>query len=90
MQVKDLDLLLALLESRKVSGRELALAAGWNSHTYLQRILRGTITTLTAPRAHAIAEYLGVPVDLLFLTRVTRNTGQTVHPNGSDTAGTAA
>jgi transcriptional regulator with XRE-family HTH domain len=78
MQLKDPDLLAALMTSKKISGRALSESAGWQSHTYLQRLLRGEVTTLKPEPAIAIAECLGVPTDVLFMTKVDRNPGQLV------------
>lgn len=89
MQVKDLDLLLALITGKKVSRRKLSEYAGWRSHTYLQRILRGEITTLTTDRAYKIAHYLGVPVEVLFLPRVSSDAAQ-FEQESSPSKGTAA
>jgi transcriptional regulator with XRE-family HTH domain len=80
MQLKDRELLAALMASKKLSGRTLAKQAGWESHTYLQRLLRGEVNTLKPERAIIIAHYLGVPLELLFVPRVDRNT---IH-NGDD------
>ena len=76
MQLKDRDLLAALMSSKNLSGRALSKQVGWESHTYLQRLLRGDVTTLKPEKAIIIAHYLGVPLELLFVPRVDRNTGQ--------------
>jgi transcriptional regulator with XRE-family HTH domain len=76
MQIKDRDLLAALMASKKLSGRALAKQVGWKSHTYLQRLLRGEVNTLDPDRAIIIAHYLGVPLELLFVPRVDRNSEQ--------------
>jgi transcriptional regulator with XRE-family HTH domain len=78
MQIKDRELLAALMASKKLSGRALAKQVGWRSHTYLQRLLRGEVNTLDPDRAIIIAHYLGVPLELLFVPRVDRNTEQNV------------
>jgi transcriptional regulator with XRE-family HTH domain len=78
MELKDPDLLAALMASKKISGRALSESAGWQSHTYLQRLLRGEVTTLKPGPAIAIAECLGVPVDVLFVSKVDRITEQVV------------
>lgn len=70
MQVKSPDLIKVLMKDQKISGRQLSAAAGWDSHTYLQRILRGEIRTVTPEKAEKIAIKLGVPREVLFLTRV--------------------
>lgn len=53
-----------------VSQRELAEVAGWRSHSYLGRLLRGEVKTLDADPATRIAVALGVGVDDLFVARV--------------------
>lgn len=69
--------LLKLMTIQGVSGRELATkGAGWKSHTYMQKLLRGEKRTLDTAPAVAIAHYLGVGVDDLFLTKATRDAGQ--------------
>jgi transcriptional regulator with XRE-family HTH domain len=78
MQLKDRDLLAALMSSKKLSGRALAKQVGWESHTYLQRLLRGEVNTLDPKKAIIIAHYLGVPLELLFVPRVDRNPEQNV------------
>ncbi|WP_193314923.1 helix-turn-helix domain-containing protein [Georgenia thermotolerans] len=47
--------------------REVAAAAGWASHSYLGRLLRGSARTLTREAADRIAAYLGVETGDLFL-----------------------
>lgn len=78
MQLKDRELLAALMASKKLSGRSLAKQVGWESHTYLQRLLRGEVNTLKPDRAIVIAHYLGVPLELLFVPRVDKNPERTV------------
>lgn len=76
MQVKSPELMKALMKDQKISGRALSEGAGWNSHTYLQRILRGEIRTVTLDKAERISTILGVPREVLFLTRTSTNPGQ--------------
>lgn len=47
--------------------REVAAAAGWASHSYLGRLLRGSARTVTREAADRIAAYLGVETGDLFL-----------------------
>jgi DNA-binding XRE family transcriptional regulator len=61
-----------------ITQRELAEAAGWESHTYLGRLLRGEAKTLSDEAALRIAHKLGLPVDMLFMTVVSEKTGQAV------------
>lgn len=62
---------------RPISGRELARVAGYRSHTYMQRILRGEAKTLDPEPALRIAQFFGVGVDDLFLV------GTSTNPRGS-------
>jgi len=59
-----------LMLIQEVSVRELAQAAGYSSHSYLARMLRGEVKTLRTDPALRIAHYLGVGVDDLFLSKV--------------------
>lgn len=70
MELKDRTLLAALMEQQEKSARYLARIAGYRSHTYVQRLLRGEAKNLEAVPAARIAHDLGVPFDLLFRTRV--------------------
>jgi transcriptional regulator with XRE-family HTH domain len=70
MILKDRKQLASVMIVQEVSQRELARAAGWKSHSYLGRLLRGEVKTLDADAALRIAHHLGLPVDHLFLTRV--------------------
>jgi transcriptional regulator with XRE-family HTH domain len=56
--------------------RAVANAAGWASHSYLQRLLAGEVNTLKPEAALKIANYLGVGVDDLFVVRLSTNAGQ--------------
>jgi transcriptional regulator with XRE-family HTH domain len=81
MQLKDHKLLARLMAIQGVSGRQLADDAGWSSHTYLQRLLRGEVNTLKPGPAAAIAASLNVPLDVLFVTRMDRKTGRNGQEN---------
>lgn len=70
MELKDRTLLAALMEQQDVSARELARTAGWRSHSYMNRLLNGQAKTLSTEPAARIAHRLGVPFNLLFVTRV--------------------
>lgn len=76
MELKDRELLTELIEEQKISRRELARFAGWKSHTYLQRLLRGEAKTLETDPAIRIAYRLGVPVHRLFVTRASGESAQ--------------
>lgn len=77
MELKDRELLMELIDTQKISKRELARFAGWKSHTYLQRLLKedGPKTLETDP-AIRIAYRLGVPVHRLFMTRSSGESAQ--------------
>lgn len=77
MELRDYTLLAELMETKKISARTLARDAGWKSHTYLQRLLRGEVKTLKAEPAARIAYRLEVPFTLLFVTRASEDSGQT-------------
>ncbi len=79
MQVLDRKKLAKLMVIQDVSQRELAKAAGWRSHSYLGRLLRGEATTLEPEPAVRIARYFGVGIDELFVARTSsasRQSGQ--------------
>jgi hypothetical protein len=76
MLVRDRKMLATLMAIHRISQRKLSRVAGWKSHTYLLRILRGDIKTIAPEPALRIAAHFGVPVDSLFLTRVTSNSGE--------------
>lgn len=78
MEVRDHTKFASVVLVQDISQRELAEAAGWNSHTYLGRLLRGEAKTLSDEAALRIAHKLGMPVDMLFLTVVSEKTGQAV------------
>jgi transcriptional regulator with XRE-family HTH domain len=82
MELKDRELLLELIEEQGISRRELARFAGWKSHTYLQRLLRGEVSTLSTDPAIRIAYRLQVPVHRLFRTRVSTSAGQSDQDQG--------
>lgn len=76
MELKDHTLLAGLMETKKISARTLARDAGWKSHTYLQRLLRGDVKTLKPEPAARIAYRLEVPFNLLFETRASEDSAQ--------------
>jgi len=77
MRVKDRKQLAKLMAIQEVSHRKLAAIAGWRSHTYVNRIISGQITTVTPERAARIARHLGVGIDDLFLPRLSTDTRRT-------------
>jgi transcriptional regulator with XRE-family HTH domain len=77
MHLTNRRLLAKLLAIQGVSQRELAEAAGWKSHSYLGRLLRGEVTTLEPEPAVRIARFLGVGVDDLFMVKTSSGVEQT-------------
>lgn len=87
--------LLVILNDRKrlarlmliqgVSQRQLAEAAGWRSHSYLGRLMRGDVKTLDKDAALRIAHHLHVGYDDLFVTKVSTTETHNVHPEAPRT-----
>jgi transcriptional regulator with XRE-family HTH domain len=86
MILRDRKKLLSVMIVQEVSQRELAKAAGWKSHSYLGRLLRGEANTLDPDAALRIAHKLGLPVNDLFLTRVSEKTGSNSQLKGTGSA----
>jgi transcriptional regulator with XRE-family HTH domain len=65
-----------------VSQRQLALAAGYRSHAYMGRLIRGEVDTLDAEAARNVARFLEVDLDFLFAPPVSINTAHSAqfHP----------
>ena len=82
MKLRDPQLLARLMQDaddgQGISQRELSIAAGWRSHTYMQRLLRGEASNLKPQPAARIAKRLRVPIDLLFVTKLSSDTAQNV------------
>lgn len=70
MELRDRKMLQRLMIVQEVSNRRLALAAGWKSHSYMNRLVKGEVKTLEPEPALRIAKFLGVGVEDLFLTQV--------------------
>ncbi|AXQ63907.1 Cro protein [Gordonia phage Horus] len=83
MILKDRKKLASIMIVQEISQRELARAAGWRSHSYMGRLLRGEAKSLDAEAAVRIAHRLGLPLEHLFLTVVSEKTGSDVR--SSDT-----
>lgn len=83
MELKDRTLLAELMEERGLSARAVARLAGYKSHTYVQRLLRGEAKNLEPVPAARIAHELKVPFNLLFRTRVSGDSAQTVQKKAS-------
>src|SRR6188472_2377936 len=58
-----------LMVVHDVSQRQLARAAGYRSHAYMGRLLRGEVDTLEPAAALRIARFLQVETDFLFVSR---------------------
>lgn len=78
MRVKDPKKIAKLMVIQEVSRRDLAAAAGWASHSYVNRILDGTITTVTPDRAARIARFFKVGMDDLFVARLSTDSARNV------------
>ena len=69
-----------LMAIQGVSARQLAKAAGWKSHSYMNRLLKdpkdGGVDTLDLEPAVRIARHLGVGVDDLFMPRLSTDTAR--------------
>lgn len=83
MILKDRKQLAKLMVIQDLSQRDLAEQIGWKSHSYLGRLLRGKITSVTPEVAVRIALALGVGVDDLFLARTSTNPDVPVKRRGS-------
>ena len=79
MHLRDRKKLATLMVIQEKSQRQVAEAAGWASHSYLGRLLRGEVTTLEPEPALRIAKFLGVAVDDLFLTKISTSREQSHH-----------
>jgi len=69
MQLHNLKGLKTLMVVQDVSQRRLARAAGYRSHAYMGRLLRGEADTLEPEAALRIAGFLQVDLDFLFVSR---------------------
>jgi len=78
MRVIDPKRIRKLMAIQDVSARTLATEVGYRSHSYINRILSGEITTVTPERAARIARYFGVGVDDLFVPRLSSDAGRSV------------
>lgn len=68
--------LATLMAEAGVSARELSAAAGWRSHSYMNRLLSGEANTCRPEPAVLIAERLGVDLAELFTPQVTRHSSR--------------
>lgn len=62
------ELLKELMQVRKDSFRTVARAAGWNSHSFLHRLLEGTATSVSPQSAVLLAKHFAMPVHRFFVT----------------------
>lgn len=86
MVVKDAELIRRMMNTHrpiKITARQLSRDLGFSSHSYVNRILTGKVTTVTTDTAMKIAYLLGAPVDLLFDARVSGNAGRNVKENAA-------
>lgn len=68
--------LLKLMAINDTSQRQLALAAGYKSHAYMGRLLRGEVDTLESEAAMRIAAYFRVDIGDLFVARLSSAVAQ--------------
>lgn len=83
MKLINLKRLRTLLVVQEVSQRRLAMAAGYRSHAYMGRILRGEVDTLEPEAALRVARFLGVGVDDLFVPRLSTDAGHNASRRGA-------
>lgn len=81
MILKDRKQLAKLMAIQGVSNRQLARAAGWSSHSYMNRLLdpKAGVKSLGTDPALRIAHYLGVGVDDLFMVRMSTDSGRSAN-----------
>lgn len=65
MELKDPEYLSYLMRRTRTSQREVSAAAGWKSHTWLGKLLRGDVRTLEPHHAAAIAAFFGARPDVV-------------------------
>lgn len=73
MLVKDRRRIARLIEIKGVSKSAVARAAGWRSHSYLHRLLTGEANSCRPEPALAIASFLEVNLEDIFLPKVSSN-----------------
>lgn len=74
MVLRDAQYLSTLIRDRRVSERSVARAAGYRSHSHVQRLRSGHATTVHTKAAARIAAHLGVSVEKLFRPGLSRMT----------------
>lgn len=83
MKLINVKRLRTLMVVQEVSQRRLAMAAGYKSHAYMGRLLRGEVDTLEPEAALRIARFLGVGVDDLFVPRLSTDTAHSASRRGA-------
>lgn len=73
MQVRDHRKLARLALIQDATHRQIAEAVGWKSHSYVSRILRGEITTVSPEAATRMCHFFGVDVNDFFVSRPSKN-----------------
>lgn len=86
MEVRDLEMLKSLQIVRKVSNRDLAKIAGYKSHSYMNKLMKGDATTLNPEPALRLANYFKVGVEYLFSTEVSTKPTQSDYKKNSSRA----
>lgn len=76
MQVRDHRKLARLAVIQEISHRDVARAVGWTAHSYVGRLMRGEVRTVSPEAAVRIAHLFGVAVDDLFVTKSSRHPGR--------------
>ena len=66
-----------------ISQRQLAEQIGHSAHSYVGRLVRGEIHSVDPSTAVAIAAALHMPVDALFLPRVSTSSVHDIQPEGT-------
>lgn len=79
MRLHNLRGLKTLMVVQDVSQRRLARAAGYRSHAYMGRLLRGEVDTLEPEAARRIARFLQVDAGFLFAPRPSIDGAQFTH-----------
>lgn len=79
MRLHNLKGLRTLMVVQDVSQRRLAFAAGYKSHAYLGRLMRGEVDTLEPEAALRIARFLQVDAEFLFALRPSLDAAHSAH-----------
>ena len=79
MRLHNLKGLRTLMVVQDVSQRRLASAAGYKSHAYMGRLLRGEVDTLEPEAALRIARFLQVDAGFLFAPRLSIDSARFTH-----------